>query len=420
MSYVFASLPVFLDFGEVAVKRVCPDCRKGASANRFGKPGRCTACIDARFRLLGWEPLEPHLDSGTGRLCMCIKCGSVEKFSYHEVRNSPSRYCFSCSCRLAHEQGMTTDPDRWNLSKLQAARMLLTDGFVVRNGVGEVMDVHYLAARLEHVWSLVALECVKCGSEMRRSVSMLLASARERAEPVPCFVCISSSLGVVQDEIFEANGLRRDHSGYTKYGERVKAHCLECGAERFISATELERGVAHCLSCMTPLDPDAPHYVYLAHFPLLRAFKIGITNSEARLDRVATHEAHGGVAVEIHEVPNKQAARTVEEHVLGLVRGFPSGCTSRDFPQGGYTETWADDAVAVNLHGIVADLRKRQAPGFDRIAHLKSYFRENPATIDEVRGFVRIEVQEFDGVEVQCMGLSKPLEQVWGKRAIQN
>ena len=190
---------------------------------------------------------------------------------------------------------------------------------------------------------------------------------------------------------------------------------MHCGAERRISITELANGCTPCLICAGPLNPDALHYVYLMHFPTLRAYKIGITNSEARLDRIAVHEANGGIAIQVRETPNRQAATTVEDYVLGLVASFPSGCTSRDFPQGGYTETWGEDAGPINLDDIIDRLHRQRAPGFDRLDKLEQYFAQDPVTLSELREFVRVEVEDFDGVKVHCLSTTKPLEQVLGK-----
>jgi len=78
-----------------------------------------------------------------------------------------------------------------------------------------------------------------------------------------------------------------------------------------------ESGRQH-LACAEAADPDAPHTVYLMHFPGLRACKVGITSSESRHDRIASHVAHGGVLLGQHDVPNREAALTVEDFALSL------------------------------------------------------------------------------------------------------
>jgi hypothetical protein len=169
------------------------------------------------------------------------------------------------------------------------------------------------------------------------------------------------------------------------------------------------------LSCAEQADPDAIHIVYKMHFPGLRAYKVGITNTEVRNDRIASHTARGGVLIESCEVPNLEAARTVENIALGAVRDFPSSCTSRDFPQGGYTETWSDQGPDVNVGEIIAQCSSVEAPGFDRLKKLQEYFDKDPATIEELIQFRHVEDEDFDGLRIHHIGLSEPLEQVLRK-----
>ncbi|MEV2279217.1 hypothetical protein AB0I72_26930 [Nocardiopsis sp. NPDC049922] len=239
----------------------------------------------------------------------------------------------------------------------------------------------------------------------------------DRSEGNFCFGCLSRSTAEDQDRFFAYHGLVRDHSGYAKLGDKVRAHCVDpdCGAERLISFSELARGTAPCLSCAEAADPDSPHLVYKIRFPGLRAWKIGITNTEARHDRISAHLARGGELFELHEVPNKEAARTVESRVLEYVRDFPSECGSRDFPQGGFTETWSIDGPEVDLGNLIASLVEKEASGFDRLRGLREYFAEEPVLLEEVADFVSMRTMEVDGEEVHILGLSGTEEQVLRK-----
>ncbi|MGW4285434.1 hypothetical protein ACWEIK_00635 [Streptomyces sp. NPDC004673] len=155
--------------------------------------------------------------------------------------------------------------------------------------------------------------------------------------------------------------------------------------------------------------------VYKIHFPSLHARKVGITNTEVRHDRVQSHVARGGLTEEQVVVPNKEAARTVENHVLRLVQDFPSRCTARDFPQGGHTETWSADGPDVSLQDVVAELAEKEAPGFGRLRKLQEEFEDAPLTIDELIQFEQIEHERVGDMNVYHFGLSEPLEQVLRK-----
>jgi hypothetical protein len=398
--------------------RACPDCRRAPSANRTGKPGRCVACIDAHFRRLGRAPLEGHSDSTKPRRCRCLACGDVDLISYAEIRNKNNLHCVWCACREIYERGITEEPSKWRLTTEQAAQLVLGDDFVGRGEDGKPLEAAAVAARMDYVWSPVSVECPICATPARWSVSMILGRRSDSDSMVTrCSFCSSQPLAELQEQIFRSYGLVRDHRGYARYGDRVAAHCAEpdCGAERRVSITELTRGVAPCLTCAESVDPDSPYIVYKVHFPRLRAYKSGITSIEARHDRIAAHVANGGVLLEQHEVPNREAAKTVEDRIRDTVRDFPSDCTAADFPQGGYTETWSDEGPDINLAEVVKTLAAAQMPGFDRLGRLQKYFAGKPPTIDEIVEFRRIETHIVDDREVHVVGLSEPLEQVLRK-----
>jgi hypothetical protein len=362
------------------------------------------------------KPLDPFVDSQSPRRCACLACGQIDKVAYAEIRGQLGHYCFWCACREMYEYGLAAEPQKWDITVEQAAGIVLGGEYVARAENGEVLDATGLAARMEHVWSPVEVECIMCGTITRRSVSMTLGNSGDPGGS-RCFQCFARPMTVWQGQLFEAYGLVRDHNGYARIGEKVAAHCMEphCGADRKISIADLMNGFAPCLACAEEVDPDAPHTVYLMHFPSLRACKIGITNSEARNDRVNSHVTQGGVLLGQYEVPNREAARTVEDFVLSVMRDYPSGCTARDFPQGGYTETWSDDAPDMDLDDVVARLASEEAPGFDRLSKLRAYFDSEPATIEELVEFRQVESIDVSGAVVHRLGFSEPLEQVLRK-----
>jgi hypothetical protein len=397
-------------------ERKCTECKVRDSANRKGKPGRCVNCIDARYTQLGMKPLGRFVDSQSPRRCACLVCGQIDEVAYAEIRNQLGHYCSWCTCRKMYEDGLAAEPQKWDITVEQAAEIVLGGDFIARAENSAVLDATGLAARMEHVWSPVKVECIVCGTTTIRSATMTLGTSGD-PDRSRCWECFARPLTVWQGQVFEAYGLVRDRNGYARIGEKVDAHCMEpdCGADRRISIADLMNGVAPCLDCAEAADPDAPHIVYLMHFPSLRACKIGITSSEVRHDRIASHVTHGGVLLGQYEVPNREAARTVEDFVLSAMRDCPSGCAARDFPQGGYTETWSDVAPDIDLDDVITRLASEEAPGFDRLSKLRTYFNSEPATIEELVEFRQIRSIDVNGTVVHQVGFSEPLDQVLRK-----
>jgi hypothetical protein len=375
-------------------------------------------CIDEQFQMVGFAPEAAYSGPKVPRRCRCLTCGNVDNLVFADIRTraSASSACWWCTCREVYECGIVTEPEKWNLTKVQAAELVLGDEFIVRGEDGCALGVADLATRMREIWDLVDVECVVCEAKSRWSAVMTLSSVRDISR-LRCRECSAQHLTAWQEDVFAKHGLVRDHVGYAKLADRVEAHCAdpECGAWRKISVSALEDGETPCLDCAEGLDPDAPHVVYLIHFPALCAYKIGITNPECRNDRIAAHLALDGTLVECHEVPNRQAARAVELHVLDRMRAYPSYLSASDLPQGGYTETWSDDAPVIDLGDIIKQMARVEAPGFDRLSKLRDYFADDPLQIDELVRFRRIEVLDVDGVQVHRVGLSETEEHVLRK-----
>jgi hypothetical protein len=392
----------------------CTECGTGRSVNRNGRPGRCEECINALYIQSGWQPLDRHTGARRPRRCACLDCGQIDQVAYAEIRDAFGHRCLWCRCRRVYEHGLASEPNKWDISVENAAQIVLAGGYTAEGKDGGVLKAAGLATRMKQVWTPVEVVCAGCGVKAMRSASMTLASTLF-PEYSDCFHCFAKSVTVEHEQIYEAYGLIRNHRGYAKIGEKVAARCMYCGAERPVSLADLKRGIAPCLDCAGSPDPDAPHVVYQMHFPRLRVRKVGIANKESRHDRVASHVAHGGVLLEIHDVPNREAALAVEHFVLNSVEGFASDCTVRDFPQGGYTETWSDDAPEVKLGEIIGKLASEEAPGFDRLGKLKAYFDGDPAAIDELAPFVQVQPVDVDGGTVYVVDFSEPQEQVLRK-----
>ncbi len=149
--------------------------------------------------------------------------------------------------------------------------------------------------------------------------------------------------------MFAANGLRLLGPCRGEYAPQA-AECLTCGTERRVSYAALRDGTAPlCWTCTHGIRPDEPHRVYLVHFPELAVMKVGLTHD--RHDRrLLDHALGGGRTVETVAVPDRETARRVERYVRALYARWVTGDVGpEEFPQGGWTETWADDAPPLDL-----------------------------------------------------------------------
>jgi hypothetical protein len=125
---------------------------------------------------------------------------------------------------------------------------------------------------------------------------------------------------------------------------------MTCGVERAISYNDLRLGSAPlCWTCTYGIRPDEPHRVYLFHFPALGVMKVGITHN--RHDRrLFDHGMQGGILIDSVLVSDREHARRLESLLRARYSQWVTAeVGSADFPQGGWTETWRDDAPLPDL-----------------------------------------------------------------------
>lgn len=213
---------------------------------------------------------------------------------------------------------------------------------------------------------------------------------------------------------FELYGLRRVYEGYAKMSAPVACTCLDCGTPRTpISLSSLLAGATPCLLCATQIDTELPHLVYLIHFPKLRLYKVGITHTERRrYNRIAAHQRHGGRLLSTVDVPNREAAFAVERHVLRAVRTDRTLVEPKTFPQGGWTETWSDDAPPPDLAILASEVESAGELGYARARDLERYFEINPPAPKEIAPFIERTAIKVGGDVVHCFDVSAPYSKI--------
>jgi hypothetical protein len=103
-----------------------------------------------------------------------------------------------------------------------------------------------------------------------------------------------------------------------------------------------------CPRCMGHRDGQAPHRVYIAHYRLLKLYKVGVTTLSSDR-RLKTHRSAGASIVDTFITSSYQEALVLEAAVLKAVG--PWRTRNRLVPGGG--EAWTDDAVLIRLAAFV-------------------------------------------------------------------
>jgi hypothetical protein len=212
-------------------------------------------------------------------------------------------------------------------------------------------------AALTHVADLfqpVGAVCLVCGE------TLVLTPVRYPSRWRACPRCAQDRKREVQtdaDAVFASRGLQLLAPCQGEYAPQ-RARCLTCGTERLVAYNDLRHGSAPlCWTCTHGIRPDEPHRVYLVHFQRLKVMKVGLTHN--RHDRrLLDHALSGGVIVDSIVVPDRECARRLERILRAHYTPWAvDNVGPEEFPQGGWTETWRDDAP-------VPDLRQEAAAVF--------------------------------------------------------
>lgn len=195
----------------------------------------------------------------------------------------------------------------------------------------------------------VNVECIECGGAQVDTLRGF--SEGVRLSWLPCHHCNTARFRPTTATVaarFEALGLQLLDEFDGDPGRPLQAVCRRCGAPRAVAWTAICSGTPPCLRCDgARLDPDAPHRVYLVHFPYLGdvgVYKVGITHC-ADDGRLNAHRRAGGVVLHTVQVRDRATALVLERHVLE--RYLPAAAVSFPselLPHGGATECWSAHA----------------------------------------------------------------------------
>ena len=296
--------------------------------------------IDAEFLAVGLEPLAPFTTAGDERLCRCTTCGTDRRVRLRNLRDG------GIACRWCHGWERLTP---WAIqARMRASSRKLLG--TIEESLGRLQ--RWNLAPLTPVGNLyqpVGVVCLLCG-ETTVVVPGRMNPRRPSWEG--CERCAQErkrSVRVDADGLFAANGLRLLAPCRGEYAPQ-RAQCMTCGVERLISYNDLRTSSAPlCWTCTHGIRPDEPHRVYLFHFPGLKVMKIGLTHN--RHDRrLFDHALNGGTVIDTVLVPDRESARRLEQVLKVRYRRWATEDVGpMEFPQGGWTETWREDAPLPDL-----------------------------------------------------------------------
>ena len=298
--------------------------------------------IDEEFRAVGLEPLAPYTRAADERLCHCVTCGTNRWVRLSNLRQGgiACRWCHGWEKWIPWAEQARARAATWR--SLGTAQESF--GWLSQSNLAPLTPVGDL-------YQPVGVVCLVCG-ETLVTVPERIQASKGRPGWFGCERCAVDRKGQVRADaegLFAANGLRLLAPCLGEYVPQ-RANCLGCGVERRVSYNDLRTGSAPlCWTCTHGIRPDEPHRVYLVHFSSLKVMKVGLTHN--RHDRrLFDHEIEGGRVIDTVVVPDREAARRLEYLLKARYHSWRTPDVGpAEFPQGGWTETWRDDAPVPDL-----------------------------------------------------------------------
>jgi hypothetical protein len=294
-----------------------------------------------RFTAVGLEPLEPYASRTAERRCRCTRCGTVRWVKLSVLDRG------GIACRWCHGWAKWEPWSRRARNRAASWRTIDTSpeaSIATIEGQGLVP-----LTRPGDEFSPVGFLCPHCGETGVTVPERIRGSDRDYYGCPRCQAAKTREVLGEAPDVFRAHGLELVGRARGEYVHQA-AVCLTCGTRRKVALADLRDGTAPlCWTCTHGIRPDEPHRIYLVHFPALRAMKVGLTH--ARHDRrLLDHELVGGHVLATVDMPDRAAAREVERELIQRYTPWATVDLSVvELPQGGWTETWRDDAPTLDL-----------------------------------------------------------------------
>lgn len=377
----------------------CPQC-----AQRVQRSERFTA-ESARDLMLsvGLEPLEPFEGARDPWKCKCLACGRETSKRLRSIRQTGTKVgCQSCSQKLKSLSQKTRESDaarimlaamakplepysrsnaRWKSECLVCSREIyptLNNVKLGRNPCGycagkRVDEVEAISLCREYGLEPLTpypgtqakweLKCLKCGSHVSAMYGNITRKKRYGWKSFGCSVCTYQQMGRRYSESPEVARQKFLNADLEMIGEYktarlpIEARCLRCDAITKQTLNGVQNGKA-CKYCFhAGIKYGQPAYLYLIYHDEYKSIKVGISNSEANLNRLSVHKKYGWLEYRVFNFDTADEAEFYETMLLQWIRNerFLPHHLSRDLmPQGGFTETV--DAEEISLPEIEVKL----------------------------------------------------------------
>ena len=264
----------------------------------------------------GLMPQTPYVRANEKWHCVCVTCSRDVYPSYSSVKSNDSGCAYCAKIKV--------DPD---------------EALELMKSVGVTPLVPYPGARVG--WRSI---CDKCNLEV-----FPIFSSVKNQKANPCVYCAGKKVDAESAFNLMIGSDLTPVESYVRADAPWRCTCNKCGRLVTPTYTSIRIGQGGCKYCANKgLDYAAPAFLYLMINPELAATKIGVGNHKTRVNRISEHERNGWILEKRIELDSGDLAYAVEQATLLWIRDdlqLKPCLTSKQMPQGGYTETFDSHSV---------------------------------------------------------------------------
>jgi len=314
-------------FSKIAVKKLkerqkywCPECSDSKDINKIKsvrwQDKSNLDQVSLEFSNHGFQLLEGF--EGVSKPCSVrhIKCQTISEMTLKNIRKGKG-FCLGC---------VKNKP----LTMFQALNIIERAGL-------EPLEEY------KNYDTPIKCKCKKCGRILSPTIHTL------KSKKSSCSYCSRVKVDPKDAEIFMIKQGYRPLEPYTNSKAKWKSEHIFCGEICFPRYNSIYSGQGGCTKCAVgKFDFNETSYFYVMFHDQYDSFKIGISNSNAKTDRLYTHSKLGWRPLYKYEFENGYLAYDFEQSMITYLRvdlGIPAHLTPKQMPNG-FSETLSAGLVS--------------------------------------------------------------------------
>ncbi|NBO72407.1 MAG: hypothetical protein EBU66_16445 [Bacteroidetes bacterium] len=365
----FVSTPTFAN---VQNGSICSKCANKESGLQRRIPEKEAIKI---LEKSGLEPLESYNGTKSPWKSKCLNCGNIVKPTLGNLiqGHSGCAYCSGHIVKPDYAEKIMVDSGLiplepyknssapWKCKHTKCGEIVSPSYASVRRGQGGCRKCGYIAGSFKNLYPVEEAIALMEKANYKPLEPFVKAGIPWMSECVICHKVVFPTLSNVKNgksKCIYCSKMKVDESDaiilMNKFGfqplepykdSKTKWKCvhLKCGNIVYPLYNTIQNRKTGCIYCANyGLKFSEPAYLYIMEHKDFRSIKVGISNNDAKPNRIKSHEKQGWIFLGQFQFDNGQIADYVENQIFSWIRNVKKlgvHLTKDMMKQGGYTET---------------------------------------------------------------------------------